>query len=460
MEVIRTVMKGKIRMNQKVKADAAGKLAALSKAGVSPYHMTAEAGRQLAEAGYQELSLKESWELENGGQYFVNVYGTTCIAFRVNPDFHRFVPVQHGERQQLRIGAAHTDWPCLRIKSNPQMRAGGCLKLNAEVYGGPIYNTWFDRPLSIAGKVSLKGKNPFAPRTVLIDLHRPVAYLPNLAIHLNREVNQGSGLNPQVDLLPILGMEQGASEDWFTKLLLSAIKESEPELEGVQGEDILGYDLYVYVQEEAVLVGMKEEFLSAPRIDNLTSCQSCLEGILSSSRAEGIDMIVLFDNEECGSRSKQGADSNLLSLILEKMAEGLHMSRQDYLNLLFGGICLSVDVAHGKHPNHPEKSDVTGEVTIAPSVVVKLESNQRYATDSAAVAVVGGLCRERQIPVQYFCNRSDIRGGSTLGSLISAWVPVPTADIGVPILAMHSARELMAAESQSCMDELLKAFFS
>lgn len=438
-------------MYKEQKANAAKKLGALSEAGVSPYHMVAEAKRQLAEAGYEELSLKESWQLQPGGKYMTEAYGTTCIAFRINPDF--------APGQQLSLGAAHTDWPCLRIKATPEMTAGGCLKLNTEVYGGPIFQTWFDRPLSIAGKVTLKGDDPFAPETILVDLKRPVAYLPSLAIHLNREVNAGQSINPQIDLLPILGLCQEDTEDWFTRLLLATIKETCPEKAEVTQGDILGFDLYVYVKEQAVLSGIREDLFSAPRIDNLTSCQSCLEGLLGSSRREGIDMIALFDNEECGSHSKQGADSNLLTMVLEKITEGLSLSRQDYLNLIFGGICLSVDVAHGKHPNHPEKHDVTGEVTLAPSVVVKLESNQRYATDSAAVAVVEALCRENQIPLQRFCNRSDIRGGSTLGSIISSWIPMPTADIGVPILAMHSARELMATDSQYYMDRLLQAFF-
>ncbi len=439
-------------MDKEQKVWAAKKLGLLSEAGVSPYHTVAEVKGQLAAAGYKSLSLKENWQLQPGGKYMTEAYGTTCIAFRVNPEF--------APGQQLRLSAAHTDWPCLRIKAAPEMMAGGCLKLNTEVYGGPIFHTWFDRPLSIAGKVTLKGKTPFAPEIVLVDFKRPVAYLPNLAIHLNREVNMGQGINPQTELLPVMGLSQEDGEGWFEELLLTAVKEACPDRKDVTQEDLLGFDLYMYVKEQAVLSGIREELLSAPRIDNLTSCQSCLEGILSGSRREGIDMAAFFDNEECGSHSKQGADSNLLNMVLEKITEGLSLSRQDYLNLIFGGICLSVDVAHGKHPNHPEKHDVTGEVTLAPSVVIKLESNQRYATDSAAVAVVEALCREREIPLQHFCNRSDIRGGSTLGSLISSWVPMPTADIGVPILAMHSARELMAADSQYYMDSLLRAFYS
>lgn len=418
----------------------------LSRRCVSPYHMVAEAKRQLLEIGYQELALTEDWHLQPGKGYVLDVYQSTCIAFRVNPAF--------APGQQLRLAAAHTDWPCLRIKPRPAQEAAGCRRLNVEVYGGPIYSSWFDRPLSIAGKVTCSGKDPFHPEWKLVDFGRPVVYLPNLAIHMNREANSGYGYNAQVDLLPIAGLAAGSGEeeDWFLEMLA---KEAE-----VEKDAILGYDLYIYVQEEGILVGENRELLSAPRIDNLTSCQSCLYGLANSRREEGLDMIVLFDNEECGSKSKQGADSALLSLVLEKMGAGLALNRQQQLNLVFGGIGISVDVAHAKHPNHPEKADPTTDTLLAPSVVLKLESNQRYATDSRAAAVVEGLCRMHGIPLTHFSNRSDVRGGSTLGSLVSAQMPMATVDIGVPILAMHSARELMAAESQYCMDWLISVFFS
>lgn len=432
-----------MEINQK-QAEA---LSALSKICVSPYHMVAEAKRQLAEKGYQELSLTEEWHLEPGQNYMLDVYQTTCIAFRVNPAF--------APGQQFRLAAAHTDWPCLRIKPMPAQEAAGCRRLNVEVYGGPIYSSWFDRPLSIAGKVTCKGETPFKPECKLVDFGRPVVYLPNLAIHMNREANSGYAYNPQIDLLPIAGLADDAEKaegDWFLQMLSAEV--------GVPAEDILGYDLYIYVQEEREFVGNRGELLSAPRIDNLTSCASCLVGLLDSYRQDGLDMIVLFDNEECGSKSKQGADSALLPLVLEKIGEGLSLTRQQQLNLIFGGIGLSVDVAHARHPSHPEKADPTTDVTLSPSVVVKLESNQRYATDSMAAGVVDGLCRQYGIPVTHFSNRSDVRGGSTLGSLVSSWLPMATVDIGVPILAMHSARELMAVESQHCMDWLLSAFFS
>lgn len=422
----------------------AERLAELSRRCVSPYHMVQNAMEQLREAGYEELALGEEWSLTPGGRYMVDIYGTTCVAFRVNEAF--------APGQQLRMAAAHTDWPCLRIKYNAEYDSGVYRRLNTEVYGGPIYHTWFDRPLSVAGKVTLRGADPFHPDSRILDVERPVAYLPNLAIHMNREVNHGTAINPQTELLPILGLAEGSDKGWFHELLAQELS--------VSPEDILGFDLYMYVQEEAVFVGMHRELLSAPRIDNLTSCQSCLQGILTGERREGIDLIALFDNEECGSSSKQGADSGILGMIMEKIADGLSLTRQQYLNLVLGGICLSVDVAHAKHPNHPEKADPTTDAAMTPSVVVKLEPNQRYATDSNAAAVVDSLCQTHNIPVTHFSNRSDVRGGSTLGSILSARLPMHTVDIGVPILAMHSARELMAAESQDCMDRLLGAFFS
>lgn len=411
--------------------------------GVSPYHVVQESQKLLEENGFTELRLNEMWDVKCGGKYYVNVYGTTCVAFRVNSEFKK--------GQGVRVAAAHTDWPCLRIKSNPELEYVGYQKLNIEVYGGPIDSSWFDRPLSVAGKVSVKGESAFKPINLLVDFGRPVLILPNLAIHMNREVNSGYAYNAQKDLLPVWGLDNG-EEDWFIEALAQEI--------GVKKEDIYSFDLYVYVTEKGCLVGYREEMLSCPRIDNLTSCQSCLNGLIRSSREDGIDMIALFDNEECGSRSKQGADSQILAMILEKITASLGMTREEHLNTILNGFSISIDVAHAIHPNHKEKADLTNRITLEPAVVIKMEPNQRYATDSAAVAVVEGLCEKRKIPCRKFVNRSDIRGGSTLGSISSSWLPMQSVDIGAAILGMHSTRETMGAGTQACMDELVEAYFT
>lgn len=427
-------------MDQK---QAALRLLDFTERGVSPYHVVQESQRILRENGFTELLLQEKWKLEQGKKYYVNIYGTTCVAFRINPGFEK--------GQGIRIAAAHTDWPCLRIKSNPEMNSIGYQKLNVEVYGGPIDSSWFDRPLSVAGKVSCKGKSAFQPECHLIDFGRPVLILPNLAIHMNRDLNKGYAYNAQKDLLPVWGLEDGR-EQWFLEAVAEEI--------GVKKEDIYSFDLYVYVAERGCLAGWKEEMLSSPRIDNLTSCQSCVQGLIHSHRQEGIDLIAMFDNEECGSRSKQGADSQILPMILEKLTVSLGMTREEYLDTVLNGFSISLDVAHAIHPNYPEKADLTNRITLAPAVVIKMEPNQRYATDSRAVAVVEALCEKRNIPCRKFVNRSDIRGGSTIGSIASSWLPMPSVDIGAAILAMHSARETMGAATQACMDELVEAYFT
>lgn len=413
---------------------------------VSPYHMVNHGIKQLEEAGFEQLKLDESWNLQVGHNYYVNVYGTTLAAFRINSDF--------SIGQQLRIATGHTDWPCLRIKNNASLWKKGYRRLNVEVYGGPIYNTWMDRPLSIAGKVTVVGENVFQPKNIIIDFARPVITIPNLAIHFNREVNKGTPLNQQSDLVPLMGIasEEDVKYDWFLDVLAAEAK--------VNREDILGFDLYCYVYEKACLAGIKEEYISSPRLDNITSCQSCLHGIINATRKTGIDFIVLFDNEECGSRSKQGADSNIVPMMLEKISLSLGLTREQYINMVLNGFTASLDVAHAIHPAHPERCDLTNTVVLGNEIAFKLESNQRYASDSAAVGVLESLCRKYHLPYKVFFNRSDVKGGSTLGSILSANLPMKIVDLGVPLLAMHSARELMGAESQYTMDQLMIAYFS
>ena len=413
---------------------------------VSPYHTIQEVMRQLEETGAKELKAKEVWKTEAGRMYYVNIYGTTLVAFHIheNPD----------AEDGFRIGIAHTDWPCLRIKPNPDMTAGGYRKLNVEVYGGPILATWLDRPLSIAGRVTLKGDSIFAPEERLIDFKRPVVTIPNVAIHMNREANSGYKWNAQTDMLPILGFvtDKLENENYFLNVLAKEL--------GVEVDHILDYDLYIYNAEQASIIGMDEDMITARRLDNLTSCQACLHGLLNGKRKNGVDVIALFDNEECGSRSKQGANGEMFAHILEKLALSLGWSREQYLAKLFGSFIISADVAHAIHPNHPEKCDVTNKPAMNAGFCIKMESNQRYATDGSAVAVVEELCKKNQIRYAKFANRSDIPGGGTIGSILSSFIPAKTIDVGIPLLAMHSARELMAADSQCQLNALFQAFFT
>lgn len=414
--------------------------------GVSPCHVAETAAEELERAGYRELGLSDSWSLDRGGCYYVKAHGSSLFAFRINPGF--------GRLQSFRIAAAHTDWPCMRIKTAPDARQDTYAKINVETYGGPILNTWLDRPLSAAGRVTLRGEGCFAPKTLLVDFKRPIFTIPNLAVHMNREVNKGVELNKQKDMLPLAGQIEDIlnNKGYFMGKLAEELN--------VPAEDILFFELSVYNCDRADILGMNGEFLSAPRLDNLTSVKACIDGLLAGTeRKDGVDMAVLFDHEEIGSRTKQGAGSVLLTLIMEKICQAFDYSREDSINCFLKSFLLSVDVGHGKHPNQPEKNDPTNPVYLNGGVLLKTECNQRYATDGEAVGVVRSICEKHGIPYQFFANRSDMAGGSTLGSIASSFTVMNTADIGVPLLAMHSAREIMGVKDQASLSRLLEYYW-
>lgn len=416
------------------------------KASVSPFHAVKNAEDKLENSGFRRLMADDIWNLERGGRYFVNVYGSTLFAFTIGENFK--------SGNGLRLAAAHTDWPCLRIKPNPEVIKNDYAALNIEVYGGPILNSWLDRPLSIAGRVTIAGDNEFSPKEMFVDFKRSILTIPNVAIHLNREVNKGIELNKQNDLLPVIGMieEQLDRDNYFINMLSEELK--------VRPEDIIFFDLYVYNNDGCQLLGMNSDFISSPRLDNVTGIESCINGILSSDNPDSINISILFDNEEIGSRTKQGAGSVITGIIIERIMNSLGISRDEYLSLLFKSMMLSVDVAHGMHPHHPEKYDVTSKALLNHGVAIKTNSNQSYATDGNVVGTVKEICENNGIPYQVLANRSDIAGGSTLGSIASAFTAIQTVDIGVPILAMHSARELMGAKDMAALNELVISFFN
>lgn len=421
-------------------------LAAQLKAGVSPFHTIHHCAALLKEQGFKELSLGQPWQLTAGEGYFVNAYDTTMLAFTIGKD--------RTNRPSLRIAASHTDWPCLMVKPSPELSAGGYGKLNVSVYGGPILNTWMDRALSLAGKLCTKGEDPFHPVVHLIDFKRPLLTIPNLAIHFNREVNKGIELNPQCDMQPILTMldERLNHDSFFLDLIAQEA--------GVSKDDILDYEFYIYNCDEPQRLGIHEEFLSSPRLDNLTSVHACMSGLLNGTREEGICVAALYDNEEIGSSTKQGAASPLMDRILEKIYLSLGYSRSDYLDSLFNGFLLSLDVAHALHPNKMEKYDPKAQIALNQGVALKLAVSQAYATDASYVSVIEDLCRRNEIPYKKFSNRSDIRGGSTLGSISSCLLTMPTVDAGIPLLAMHSSRELMGVKDQWALAELTRCFLA
>lgn len=407
------------------------------------------AAHRLGAAGYRELRLENiaDWRVAAGDRICINVYGSSLFAFSIGKKLKK------GE--MLRLGAAHTDSPALYIKPRPEMKSGKYGKVNVEIYGGAILNTWLDRPLSVAGRVSLRGKNVFEPQTVVTDFKKKVFTIPNLAIHLNREVNKGIELNRQNDMSPVCTVltDELNRDDFFMNWMAAEL--------GVKKDDILDYELYIYISEEGCLTGMEEEMISAPRLDNITSVEALVNAFTGEDgmRESGINGIVLYDNEEVGSRSKQGADSELLAMVTERIYSCLGYGREEYLSAVINGFMLSADVAHAFHPNHGEKADATNINTLNDGFVIKRACSQTYGTDCRSIAAVEQLCMENDIPYQKFASRSDVSTGSTLGNIANKYLPMRTVDIGVPILAMHSARELMGIRDQWYIENVIKEYF-
>lgn len=424
--------------------DCAEELCGLIREGTSPFHAVSVAEKRLREQGFESLSMKRPWQLEKGGRYYVSVRESTLFAFTIGDGWNG--------QEGFRIAAAHTDFPGLRVKQHAEMVRGNYGQLNVEVYGGAILNTWLDRPLSASGRVALKSDDVFRPQTRLVDLKKPYFIIPNLAIHLNREVNKGTELNRQKEMLPIavVGKEQ-LTDDFFRKLLAQELE--------VEPDEILDYEMGLYNADQPQYVGIGEDLLSAPRIDNLSGVQAILTGITEGSR-DGINVAAFFDHEEIGSRTKQGAGSTLLTMALEKLFQGLGMDRLEYLQQMPESMLLSVDVGHAYHPNYGDKMDPTNQSHLNTGFCIKEASSQSYATDCRAVAIVEQICCQEEIPYTKFFNRSDGTGGSTLGSIASSFLPIPTVDVGIPLLAMHSSRELMGVKDIRALADMIRAYYT
>lgn len=412
---------------------------------VTPYHAVEAAVSFLQEAGFTEQKPEEVIRPERGGAYFIRLYGAGLLAYTVGTRLTK--------EEGMHLAAAHTDTPCLRVKPKAELVAGAYKRLNVEVYGGAILNTWFDRQLSLAGKVVLRGESPYLPRTVLVDFKRPLLTVPNLAIHMNREVNKGVEYKPQRDLLPLLGMLGGEEEKehYFRSLLAKELL--------VEETDILDFDLTVYCAEQADILGAEGEFVSGPRLDNQLSCYALLQAIREGKHESGLRVAVLYDHEEIGSRSKQGADSALTAAWLERIYGALGVTKEEQQRLLARSMLLSVDAAHALHPNRQEVYDPVNHAVLNKGVVLKINSSQRYAFDTELVAIIQMLCEKAGVAYQKFANHSDLAGGGTLGPIISSWLPMRTIDIGVPLLAMHSARELAGKADVEGLCRLLVTYF-
>lgn len=412
---------------------------------VSPFHAVDYVAEKLKKDGFEQLQIKDNWNLKQGGKYYVVHHGTTMLAFTIGTDFQA--------EDGFRIAASHTDFPCFRIKINPEMTEESYEKLNVESYGGLILNTWMDRPLSVAGRVALKGKDVFHPKMQLVDLKKSIATIPNLAIHMNRDINKGVELNKQTDTIPVIGMKAAQEEkDFFLTYVAKEL--------GVEKEEIINYDLNLYLAEKASYVGMEDEFISAPRLDNMTSVYAVEKALICAKRAAGINVGAFFDHEEIGSKTKQGAGSMLLNHIMEKIYLSLGYSELQYKSAIDSSMLLAVDVGHGYHPNQNKKHDPVNKGALNEGVSIKQAASQSYATDSEGIAIVTQICREHDIPHTQFTNRSDATSGSTLGSIASAMLPVMTVDVGMPLVAMHSARELMGSEDEISLVKLVKEYYS
>lgn len=418
-------------------------LGAYLKEAKTPYHAIAETAKMLEAAGFSELKETESWKLKKGGKYYTTRGGSSIMAFAIP---------KSGKLEKFHIVAAHSDSPTFRIKENAELSVSGkYVKLNAEGYGGIILSTWLDRPLGIAGRVFTEDSQTIAGGVSekLVDLGCNVV-IPSLAIHMNREVNDGYKWNIQTDLLPLFGGEAAAGS--FDKLVEKAA--------GAKKGGLLGKDLLLYCPEELKVWGPKGEFCSAPRLDDLASAYAGLSAITEAGAAKGaVNVLAIFDNEEVGSLTAQGADSTFLEDTLRRIQIGLGADAEDYYKAIAGSFLLSADNAHAVHPNHPEKSDENNRPFLNGGLVLKFSANQKYTTGGKSAAFVKKLCKDAGVPMQVFANRSDMAGGSTLGNISNAHVSLTSADVGLPQLAMHSAYETMGTHDLSGMVAMMKELY-
>lgn len=412
----------------------------------SPYHAVQNSSSILEENGFTKLEPTDKWELKLGGRYYIKKTNSTVIAFTI--------PNTLNLKKGIKIFAAHTDSPSIRIKPNPEMLTNDMLRLNTEVYGGPILSTWFDRPLAIAGRLITRTNDAFKPKTNCIKLNDLVLVIPNLCIHQNRDVNNGHKIDKQLEVLPILTVikDKLETKNFLLKSIANKLK--------IDLEDILDFDLMLYPLEKGSLAGLNEEMISCTKLDNLLSVYAGLIGIVESKNdSEKINVFVAFDNEEIGSSTKQGADSNYLSNILERIMYSLGYEREDFLQILSSSFMLSADSGHVAHPSFLNKADLTNQCKMNEGVAIKLSVNQRYTSDGYSMAVIKEIVRGKDIKLQYFVNNSNEIGGSTIGPLSARHLDIDSLDIGVPILSMHSVRELCGIKDVFYLKELAKEYF-
>ena len=412
-------------MDNKTKA-----LMAFLNASPSVYHAIANLVKVLEKAGYARLSESENWNLLPGGKYYLTRGGSAVIAFRV----------PGCTPKGFLMSASHADRPCFKVKENGEL-AGTYTRLATEKYGGMLMSTWLDRPLSIAGRVLVQTEQGVESK--LLNIDRDLTMMPNVAIHMNRQANDGTKWNPAVDTLPLLGGKDAKGK-------LDALLEKEA------GGKILGHDLYLYIRQKASVWGIDEEYISSAALDDLECAWGCTQGFLAAGGSESIPVLCVFDSEEVGSNSVQGAASMFLETTLERVCACLNLSLPQMLAQSF---MVSADNAHAVHPNHPEYADPTNAPVLNGGVVLKFNAAQRYTTDGVSAAVFRMAAAKAGVPVQTFYNRADMAGGSTLGHISLTHVSVPTADIGLPQLAMHSCYETAGVADAIGLEKAMAAYY-
>ena len=397
-----------------------------------------EMQRRLIDRGFEVLSEKEYWNLVPGGKYLVTRNHSALIAFCI----------PEKESRVFHIMASHSDSPAFKIKENPEMQVEHAYtKLNVEGYGGMLMAPWADRPLSVAGRVMVSGKN--GPEERLVNIDRDLLMIPSLAIHMNREANKGVAYNPQKDMLPLMGC--GSEKADLMEILAEKLK--------IKKEDILTHDLFLYNRMPGTIWGADREFVSSPRLDDLQCAFASMEGMLRGRKENCIAVHCVLDNEEVGSGTKQGAASTFLKDTLRRINDGLGRTYEEYLMTLADSFMISADNAHALHPNYTEKADPVNHPVINGGIVIKYNANQKYCTDAVSAAVFKDICKRTEVPCQTFVNRSDIPGGSTLGNISNTQVAVNTVDIGLPQLAMHSPYETAGTEDTWSLIKAATVFF-
>ncbi len=425
-------------MDQQITRD----LVSFIKKSPSVFHAVAQIEAQLLADGFTQLQEGQGWTIAPGGKYYVKRNGSSIIAWKVGGDLSDY---------NFQVTASHCDSPTFKVKENAELQvAGKYTQLNTEGYGGMLCAPWLDRPLSVAGRAIVKTEQGYETRLVNVD--RDLVLIPNVAIHMNRGVNDGLKYNNQIDMIPLFSAGGEQKNGAFKALIAQEL--------GVDVEDILGLDLYLYNRMAPAIWGAENELVSCPQLDDLQCAYTSLQGFLRGSNAKSVNVYACFDNEEVGSRTKQGAASTFLYDVLKRINTALGKDEEGYFRALASSFLLSCDNAHAVHPNHPEKTDKVNCVYMNEGIVIKSNAAQSYTSDAVGVAIFKAICQKAGVPVQFFANRSDERGGGTLGNIAMMQVSMNSVDIGLPQLAMHSPYETAGVKDSAYMVRAVETFYN